>query len=109
MTQESTAVLLVEDDPAFAQLAARMIGSIAPDYRVDHEPTLERALERLDHERYDAVLLDLGLPDSEGLDTLVACGRRAPSLPIVVVTSQADASFARRSLQEGAQDYLLKS
>ena len=108
MSQESTGILLVEDDIAFAQLATRMIASIAPDYQVDHESTLTRALARLDRQPYDAVLLDLGLPDSSGLDTLVACAGRAPSLPVVVLTSQADQSFARRAIQRGAQDYVLK-
>ena len=108
MSQESTGILLVEDDIAFAQLATRMIASIAPDYHVDHESTLTRALARLDGQPYDAVLLDLGLPDSSGLDTLVACAGRAPSLPVVVLTSQADQSFARRAIQRGAQDYVLK-
>src|SRR5262249_17673619 len=54
------------------------------------------------------VLLDLGLPDSDGLEALVAVSAHAPSVPVVVLTSRSDESFARRALQEGAQDYVIK-
>src|SRR5262249_45467525 len=56
----------------------------------------------------DVVLLDLGLPDSDGLDTFLELRRHAPALPVVVLTGLADETLGARAVQEGAQDYLVK-
>jgi signal transduction histidine kinase len=69
---------------------------------------LASGLKRLKHEGIDVVLLDLFLPDSEGLDTFVTIHKQAPKVPIVVLTGAADDSLAVRALQMGAQDYLIK-
>ena len=69
---------------------------------------LSEALEYLWEQTYHVVLLDLGLPDSHGLDTLVLMRAQAPGVPIVVLTGFQDESLAVEALQEGAQDYLPK-
>jgi DNA-binding response OmpR family regulator len=70
--------------------------------------TLGEALIRVSEERFDAVLLDLSLPDARGLDALAGMRRRAPSIPIVVMTGLSDEALAIKAVNEGAQDYLLK-
>jgi PAS domain S-box-containing protein len=108
MAQDSIAVLLVEDDLAYARFATHTITAVASEYLVVHVPALAPALERLEHARFDAVLLDLGLPDSEGLSALVAIAQAVPSLPIVVLTARSDEELSRAALRQGAQDYVIK-
>jgi PAS domain S-box-containing protein len=108
MAQDSIAVLLVEDDLAYARFASQTIAAVAPEYLVIHVPALAPALERLQHARLDAVLLDLGLPDSEGLGTLLAVAQAVPALPIVVLTGRSDEGLSRAALRQGAQDYVIK-
>ena len=66
------------------------------------------ALEQIRQTRPDAVVLDLNLPDSEGLATLRAVLAAAPQMPVVVLTGVADVEVARQALQLGAQDWLVK-
>ena len=70
--------------------------------------TLSAGLEFLGEKRVDVVLLDLSLPDSQGLDTFVRAHAQVPGVPIVVLTGLADETVAALSLREGAQDYLVK-
>jgi DNA-binding NarL/FixJ family response regulator len=69
---------------------------------------LEAALGRLEAGDVDIVLLDLMLPDSEGLDTFRTVRSRAPDLPIVVMSAMSDEAVAVAAVREGAQDYLVK-
>jgi PAS domain S-box-containing protein len=101
-------VLLVEDDPT-AVLLARDALEEGLHHRVVHADRLGTALRMLSAEHVDVVLLDLGLPDIQGLDTLLALRRMSPDVPVVVMTGRDDEETALRALQEGAQDYLVKS
>src|SRR4029077_18664374 len=69
---------------------------------------LSIGLERLAEAPFDAVLLDLSLPDSQGLDTLVRLHAAAKDVPIVVLTGIEDEALGVRLIQAGAQDYLVK-
>ncbi|MEZ4273043.1 MAG: GGDEF domain-containing response regulator [Myxococcota bacterium] len=71
-------------------------------YRLSH------ALEKLQSENYQAVLLDLGLPDATGLEAVHQVQAAAPELPIVVMTNLEDEEVVQRALQLGVQDYLVK-
>ena len=77
-------------------------------YTLTHVQRLKEALEFLHDEAYDVVLLDLGLPDSHGLDTLITTREQAPGIPIVILTGFEDEDNAIKAVQEGAQDYLIK-
>lgn len=66
------------------------------------------ALLRLNGEQLDVVLLDLSLPDARGLETLARMRRRAPFIPIVVLTGLSDEAMAIKALNQGAQDYMVK-
>jgi DNA-binding response OmpR family regulator len=103
-------VLLVEDSPTYAQLVRSML-SVAKgaDFTVQHVDSLADSIEQLEREEFDAVLLDLMLPDSGGLDTLDRLSTVAGGTPIVVLTSIDDEESSLRALHQGAADYLIKS
>lgn len=102
-------VLLVEDDPVYAQLVMQVLhaSSLAP-ITVENCATLQAAGEAGARTRFEAALLDLDLPDSDGIDTVRTFRARFPRLPFVVVTNSNDESMAVRAIQAGAQDYLFK-
>ena len=102
-------VLLVEDNPGDARLLREALADVNPaHFELTHATTLSEGMERLAADRIDVVLLDLSLPDANGLDTFVRLHARAPNVPIVVLTGLADETVAAAALREGAQDYLVK-
>ncbi len=78
------------------------------DFEVEPADRLSIGLEKLDRQTFDLVLMDLALPDSQGLNAFGQIRAAAPRIPIVVVADPADETVAARTLQIGAQDYLLK-
>jgi two-component system, cell cycle sensor histidine kinase and response regulator CckA len=106
---ETITVLLVEDNPGDARLMREAVREAEGSHiQLVHVDTLHKALHRLDQDRFDVVMLDLSLPDAEGLTTLVRTHAHAPSVPIVVLTGLDDEGLAIRAVREGAQDYLVK-
>ena len=103
-------VLLVEDSPTQATLIRMLLADQeCPAYEVLHVETLAEGLaEAARDQGLDLVLLDLGLPDSDGLDTFYRFHRAAPRLPVVVQSASGDLSVAARAVEAGAQDYLIK-
>lgn len=103
-------VLLVEDNPGDARLIEEMIKEVEGPARFDlvHVQSLAEAIHSLGTDSFDSVLLDLGLPDSSGLDTLVKVNAQAPQMPIVVLTGLADEAVSAEALRRGASDYLVK-
>jgi PAS domain S-box-containing protein len=102
-----TSVLQVEDSPTDALLTREELAHW-PQFRLTQVDRLEEALRVVATGQYAAVLLDLGLPDSQGLDTLVRFHREAPNVAVIVMTAQDDEELALRAVQAGAQDYLVK-
>ena len=80
----------------------------ASRFRLRSSERLGEALRLLSEAHFDVVLLDLGLPDSQGLDTLRRLRDRNPKVAVVVLTGRDDEELALRALQEGAEDYLVK-
>jgi two-component system, cell cycle sensor histidine kinase and response regulator CckA len=102
-------VLLIEDNLAEARLLQEILkGTSDSQFRLTHVKRLSEAVTQLDTARFSVALLDLTLPDSEGLASLDALIARAPSLPIVVLTSTNDDKLALVAVRRGAQDYLVK-
>jgi signal transduction histidine kinase len=102
-------VLLVEDNQEHAELMRELLlKSDNPVFEVVHHVTLRNALDALDLQTFSIVLLDLSLPDSDGLNTFLRMEARAPDLPIVVLTGLDDEGMAVESVKRGAQDYLIK-
>ena len=104
-------ILLVEDDQNDIFLIKAMLNKFWNSYyefRIDQCGLLSEALKYLNHQEPDVILLDLGLPDSNGLHILTSIIDFAPSIPIVVLTGLEDENVAIEALQQGAQDYLIK-
>ena len=101
-------VLLVEDDAAFASFLGIALAAGTEPAAVQTAGDLSGALEQIRRTSPDAVVLDLNLPDSEGLATVRAVLASAPQMPVVVLTGVAGLDIARQALQLGAQDWLVK-
>jgi len=102
-------ILLVEDNPADARLVQLALAeAVTGKARTTHVERLAAALRLLEQKSYDAVLLDLSLPDSSGIDTVSQVIHAAPDTPIVVLSGLHDAELALSAVQGGAQDYLVK-
>lgn len=103
-------ILLVEDNPGDMRLIRHMLHS-TPVLGIDLTSTerLDSALQRLATHAFDLVLLDLSLPDSQGLTTFETLYQQSPELPIIVLTGLDDEEFAVNAVRSGAQDYLVKS
>jgi CheY-like chemotaxis protein len=102
-------VLLIEDNPADARLVQEMFKEEQMrECKLDHASSLSAGLRLLDQGRYDALLLDLHLHDSDGMDTLLAVRSAKPKMPIVVLTGLSDEDAALAAIHRGAQDYLVK-
>lgn len=109
MARNEIAALLVEDNPADMVLLMELLqDSDEQAWQISHCKRLNVALEQLGQNTFDVVLLDLSLPDSQGLDTLVQLHRAVPHIPIVVLTGLQDKNLARQAVAQGAQDYLVK-
>jgi diguanylate cyclase (GGDEF)-like protein/PAS domain S-box-containing protein len=102
-------VLLVEDNVGDARLLHEMFREQgARDAQLLHVSCMSEAESHLAHRATDIILLDLGLPDAQGLGALRRAHLAAPRIPLVVLTGLDDESMATQALQEGAQDYLIK-
>jgi DNA-binding response OmpR family regulator len=102
-------VLIVEDEIEAARLVTRRL-SYYPSARfeVTHVPDLGSAFQRIEHEEFDVMILDLGLPDAEGFDTIASACGIARHLPIVVLTGADDDEMSLQAIRAGAEDYLIK-
>lgn len=101
-------VLIVEDNPGDARLVREILWEANGMFSIDVAEKLGQALEFLASKDVDVVLLDLGLPDSRGLETLTRLQARFPHLPIVIMTGSSDETIGVQAVQLGAQDYLVK-
>lgn len=103
-------VLLIEDNPGDARLMREYLSEPAGAlFDLEHVVTLSQGLERLGQGGIDLVLLDLSLPDSPMPDTFKRAHTAAPEVPIIVMSGLDDEQFAMQTVQEGAQDYLVKA
>jgi DNA-binding response OmpR family regulator len=99
-------VKLIEDHSELAALIKK--GLEARDFRVDISATGENGLEALEALNFDAVILDLGLPDQDGLVVLQSLRRKHPSIPVLILTSRVRISDVVDGLDAGADDYMTK-
>ncbi|WP_013322233.1 hybrid sensor histidine kinase/response regulator [Gloeothece verrucosa] len=102
-------VLLIEDNLAEARLLQEILkGSHLKQFNLCHVKRLREGLEKIRSEPFDIILLDLTLPDSQGLESLNPLVQIAPHVPIVVLTNTNDDHLALEAVRRGAQDYLVK-
>jgi diguanylate cyclase (GGDEF)-like protein/PAS domain S-box-containing protein len=109
MRKSAKIVLLVEDNPGDARLLREMFAEEGPsDTELIHVECMSEAEKYLAGHPVDIILLDLGLPDARGLEAVRRARAAAPRSALVVLTGLDDEALSARSLQEGAQDYLVK-
>src|ERR1700693_765084 len=109
MTEKPLRVLLVEDSAGDARLLREMFRSEGPgSFVLTHVERMSEALPHLAKGDLDIVLLDMGLPDGHGLDTVRRALAAAPGVPVIVLTGLDDEDLAALAMKEGAQDYLIK-
>ncbi len=107
---ERISVLLIEDNPIHARLIQNLLEeSTASVFDLISADRLSTGIERLDSGKIDVVLLDLVLPDSQEINTLEQVRAAAPEVPIVILTSLDDVTLAAKAVEEGAQDFLIKT
>jgi len=108
MTDDCVRILIIEDHPADLAVIEATIAKIqSVSFELHHAELLSTAIEMLTNE-IDVILLDLSLPDSNGIDACVKIQQRDSTIPIVVLTGLDDEQMAIEALHRGAQDYLVK-
>jgi DNA-binding response OmpR family regulator len=109
MAGKEIRILLVEDNPTEVLLLQETFSDITgADFKITQVERLQDALSCLEKEPSDIVLLDLGLPDSQGIDTFIQLHRHSPDIPVLVLTALDDEAVGMKAVQQGAQDYLVK-
>lgn len=106
--QRPISLLLIEDDQGDAVLVEELIAEAGADITVDWAPSIAIAEEKLSTGRPDCVLLDLNLPDANGISAVDRVAKMNATLPIVVLTGLNDEHFGMSAMASGAQDYLVK-
>ena len=106
MTANEVSVLVVDDEPAIRRLLR--VGLTSEGYAITEAATGREAIVRLDADKPDLVILDLGLPDMSGQELLRQWRERGLTLPIVILSSRTDEAGIVDALEHGADDYVVK-
>ncbi|HYK89858.1 MAG TPA: response regulator [Acidobacteriota bacterium] len=107
--RETLRLLFVEDNPADALLLREEFGALQEvDTSLITSSSLSEGLRLIREQSFDAILLDLSLPDSQGLDTFLRVQAVASAVPVIVLTGREDEGLAEEAIRHGAQDYLVK-
>ena len=110
MGKNPLSVLVVEDDLVdFLSVERALTGRHGQDYQLDWAATIEKGKRMLETKHFDAIVLDLGLPDAMGVDSVIHMNANSPSTPIVVLSGAEDLETALNAVQGGAEDFLPKS
>ncbi len=109
MDGDTSSVLLIEDNLGDIVSIRTMISELSDGcFELKFAETLGEALTILENENFDVVLMDLGLPDSQGFRTFTQVHNKMPDLPIIIITGLEDENLGLSAVKEGAQDYLVK-
>ncbi|MDK2917875.1 MAG: hypothetical protein PWQ37_608 [Candidatus Petromonas sp.] len=108
--KECIKILLVEDNLLYVRIINDMLTEYQNiEFLITHVELLKDALNMIDKKKFDVILLDLILPDSQGFDTFRKIKKSSEGIPIILLTGVSDESIALKAVKEGAQDYLNKS
>lgn len=110
--EQRVSILLIEDDPDYTMLINVYVNEAcgaSVRYLIESAVSLQSGLDLMSRQEYDIVLLDLMLPDSRGLDTLIKVRAKAPSMPVVVLTNLDQDDLGVEAIAHGAQDFLSKN
>jgi len=109
MTDKAITVLLIEDNPGDVRLIREFLSETkGVAFNLECADHLTTGAARFREGGIDVVLLDLGLPESQGLDTFMQARTEMPDVPIVVLTGLKDEAVGTEAVRGGAQDYLIK-
>jgi signal transduction histidine kinase len=109
MNPDFLQVLLVEDSPTDAQLFQHVFSQAAMgNWQLVHVERLSEAIATVQSQSFNLAVLDLGLPDSDGLDTIAQFNQAVPDLPLIILTMFDDEELAIQAMSLGVQDYLVK-
>ena len=102
-------LLVLEDDESFARILLELFER-DPCFRYEtrRATTLREALDQLATREFDGIVADLGLRDSQGMETFESVKRAAPDTPIVLLTGGGDAGLGLRAMKQGAQEFISK-
>lgn len=109
MNNKALNILLIEDNPGDARLIREMLEEIKVfQFSLAHAGTFSEGCEKLGRDTFDVILLDIGLPDSNGFEAISGIKKLSPNTTVVMLTGLDDEETALSTLQMGAQDYLVK-
>src|SRR5438876_5381532 len=110
MQRKTLTILLIEDSPDYAELVQKWLSPRGETvFALNWTDSLAIGLNRLSQRGVDLVLLDLGLPDSEGLETFARTRADGHNVPLIILSAGDSEPLALQMIQDGADDYLLKS
>ena len=110
MSSLTISVLLVEDNPIHARLLQGLLSNRSdPAFAVEAVDHLAAGIQRLSTGSFDAVLLDLVLPDSQEMATFERVKEAVPDMPVLVLTGLDDEGLAEEAVAAGAREYLVKT
>ncbi len=102
-------ILLIEDNPGDARLIQEILAETSySGWDFTHVDSLKLGLQLLSEQEFDILLLDLNLPDCQGVETLTRALTHSPEIPVVLLTGLDSEEFALEAVRQGAQDYLVK-
>lgn len=102
-------LLLIEDNPGDVRLVRETLTDVTDEtFNITCAATLREAQQKISEKKFDAILLDLGLPDGNGIDLVKRVVEATPRTPILVLTGLVDDRIALNALSVGAQDYIVK-
>ena len=101
-------IFVIEDNPGDLVLIREMIKDSGLEFELENSQTLKEGLETFKKLDYDILLLDLGLPDSDGIETFLKAHKELTNNPIIILTGFSDEDQATDAVSKGAQDYLIK-
>lgn len=108
-TDQVIRLLFVEDDSVYFNLLKRLLQTVEDTkFEILWASTLEQTLSSLQEQQVDVILLDLNLPDSEGIETFLQIHKQAARIPIIVLSGSDDERQALETVRLGAQDFLIK-
>ena len=109
MYYDKIKILIIEDNIPDARLIKEFLSETSDGiYHIEYAARLSEGIEKILENKFDVALLDLNLPDSEGLNTVYGFIQKDKNIPLIILTGLDDLSIATKSLNEGVQDYLVK-
>ena len=102
-------VLMIEDNKGDYEIILKLLEkSENTEFELIHSPRLSSGVELLENNSFDVILLDLGLPDSDGLESFNVILKKHPEIPTIILTGLANEETGIQAIKYGAQDYLVK-